>query len=67
MLTKVENPSSKSGSIQIEVNGIKQSATIDPGKTLTVKNTIKLKPGSRDVEVRIKGDKTLVMLETAFQ
>ncbi len=67
MLTKVENPSKEAGRIEIEVNGVKQSAVVEPGKTITVRNLVKLERGSRDVEVRIKGSKDLVMLETAFQ
>lgn len=67
MLTKVENTGKEAGKIEIDVNGTKQAATIEPGKTITVRNAVKLKGNSRDVEVRITGDKDLVMLETSFQ
>lgn len=67
MLTKLQNTGDGAAKIDIEVNGTTQSATIEAGKTITIRNPVKLKAGSRDVEVRIKGDKDLVMLETAFQ
>ncbi|HQA00840.1 MAG TPA: cytochrome c oxidase subunit II transmembrane domain-containing protein, partial [Phycisphaerae bacterium] len=50
---------------EIQVNGRKQSFTIPAGKTLPL--SCDLAGQTRSVEVRYRGDKSVVLLETRFE
>ncbi|HOA75179.1 MAG TPA: glycoside hydrolase family 2 TIM barrel-domain containing protein [Phycisphaerae bacterium] len=65
MITVAENPSSRDANLEIQVNGRKQSFTIPAGKTLPL--SCDLAGQTRSVEVRYRGDKSVVLLETRFE
>lgn len=66
VVTKVENTGAKSAKIEQIVNdGKPGSIEVAPGQTATVKSEIP--GGATDVNVKFTADKSLVLLETAFQ
>ena len=67
IISQVQNPSEKSATISLQLNhqSVGQPTEIPAGKTLTVETP--LPSDATDICVGYKGDKQLVILQTAFQ
>lgn len=68
MLTRVENPSRKAGTIEIEVNGDKQTFAVPAGETVTARSPIPAGDAKNGVvTVRYSGHTFLVLRTTEFE
>jgi hypothetical protein len=64
MTTRVENPADHPLELEITVNGTARSYPVPAGRTVTL--TTPLAGGATRVAVTFRGDRRLVLLETAF-
>jgi hypothetical protein len=67
VVSVVSNPGRERGRLAVEVNGASGGAEADlaPGQTATLRTKISGDP--RDVCVRYRGDREIVVLQTDFQ
>lgn len=64
MTTTVENPSDTALALELTVNGTKQREEIAPGATTRIQTSLH---GATELAVSVRGDRRLVLRETAFR